>query len=422
MSIIDKKKEVFGKIAAAKTLTEGLPKFKNSSSLPSINNGGNTITFLTDLIKTLIGYEALVGVTVDILSHSLKDIEKEIKKALKQDLKSIVSCGVDPSLPSWFKSTGTGIVIEVNKIDFLDLLKTDITTKGGALLFGDSTDFNLFLYNTIQNDGVTATWNGIFDVTFNSIGVGATPNNTLTIKANASYDTKTLTDLNNNFIDTLTLFNSENIVNRIVDIVFGSISVSTKKTTKQLETEEKINNVIDCMVETDTNDSIDDNYFTFSNDEVYVHQQQADFRKKGITKLECCNKISASIPIELLDNFNQNMSGSTEEQQTSIIANHLDIMANQTTINSKDKSDKTAIKLNFIQQIINNLIKAIIGIVLSPKVVSIFVINYKIIYGSNATFTDAIDFIKKNKNLIHTIIKKIVSMIIKILIAIALKK
>jgi len=38
MAIVDKKKAVFGKIAAARTLTESMPKLKLSSSFPSVNN------------------------------------------------------------------------------------------------------------------------------------------------------------------------------------------------------------------------------------------------------------------------------------------------------------------------------------------------------------------------------------------------
>jgi len=297
MSLIDKKRKIFGNIGAAKTLTEGLPKLKLSSSFPSINNGGNSITFLTDLIKSLIGYEALVGSIVDILSHSLPEIEREIKNALKSELKNIVSCGVDPSLPAWIKSSGTGIVIEINKIDFLDLLKVDPNTTSGKLLYGDiTTDFNRFLYDVIQNDGVTSTWKGVLDITFNSIGP---INNTLTIKANSAYNSKTLTDLDNDFIESLSLFNPTTIINNIIDIIFGSISVDIKKTTKQLEKEAKINNVIDCIVDADADDNIDDNYFTFTNEEVYIHQLDADQRKKGVVKLECCNKVAASIPIEI---------------------------------------------------------------------------------------------------------------------------
>ncbi len=358
MSLIDKKRKIFGNIAAAKTLTEGLPKFKLSSSFPSINNDGNSITFLSDLVKSLIGFEALVGVIVNVISHSLADIEREIKNSLKLELKNIVSCGVDPSLPSFLKSTGSGIVIEVSKVDFLNLFKIDPNSVGGKLLYNDvtnplfnSTDFNTFLYGVIQDDGVTHTWQGIFDITFNSVGVGAIPNNTFTIKANSSYNSKTLTTLNNNFIDGLTLFNAEGIVNRLIDILFGTISVSVSKTRQQLETEAKINDVIDRIVNSDDDDIIDDNYFTFTNDEVYVQQQQADSRKKGIVKLECCNKVAVSVPVELLTNFNVEMSGATGTlQKKDIISNNLTKIANQTTINSTNQSDNAAIKLNFVQQ------------------------------------------------------------------------
>jgi hypothetical protein len=421
MSIIDKKKKIFGNIGAAKTLTDGLPKLKLTSSMPSVNNGGNSITFLTDLIKSLIGYEKLVSELVDILAHALPEIEREIKTALKTELKSIVSCGVDPSIPAWFKTSGPGIVIKVDQIDFFDLMKADPNSKGGELLFGDaSTDFNRFLYDTIQNDGSTQTWKGILDFTFNSIGP---VNNTLTIKANPSYNTKTLTDLDNNFIDSLSLFNSEQIINNIIDILFGSISVDIKKTTKQLKKEAEVNDVIDCMVDSDADDPIDDSFFTFTNEEVYQQDLKADQRKNGIRLLQCCNKIKATVPLNFLTDFNNQMSAATTTATKKVvIAENLDAMADQNTVNSTDQTDGISIKLNFIQEIINNLIKAIVGIVISPKVATIFLVNYKIIYGPDAEYDGATEFIKANKNLFKAIIKKITEIIIKKLISIALKE
>ena len=159
MNVISKKKEVFGKIGAIKTLTEGLPKLKLSSSFSSINNSGDVISFLTDLVKTLVGFEALVSSVIDTITHSLPRIEKEVKKALKVELKNIVSCGVNPSLPSWMKSTGPGINIQVKKIDFADILRTDPNSVAGQLIYNDittplidSSDFNTFLYGVIQDD------------------------------------------------------------------------------------------------------------------------------------------------------------------------------------------------------------------------------------------------------------------------------
>ena len=439
MAIVDQKKKVFGNIAALRTLTEGFPKLKTSFSFPSINNNGNPITFLTDLIKSLIGYEALVKSVVDILSHSLPDIEHEIKVVLKQELKSIVSCGVDPSIPAFIKSTGTGINIEVNKIDFTDMMLIDPNSVGGKLMYNDitsplvnSTDFNTFLFGTIQDDGISHDWgsntsvgNDVISVKFVSLGTGSIPNNTITINANPTYDSapKTLTDLNNDYIDSLVLFNPENIINNVVDSIFGSISVSVNKTSKQLESEAKVNNVIDCIVNADDDDIIDDSFFTFTNDEVYVHEETANFRKSGIKKLECCNKVAASIPVTFLTSFNNEIAtATTVGQKSEIISKNLDKMATQTTANSPNPVDHISIKLNFVQEILNNLTKSIINIVISPKIILIFLVNFKIINGPTADFTDSVEFIKYNKTLLKAMMKKIAAMIIKKLLAIALKK
>ena len=215
MGIIDQKSKVFGNIAAARTVAEGLPKLVTNPSFPSINNDGNSIAFLTDLLKSLVGMEKLREVIIDTLAYKLDGMEISIKTAIKSSLKELVNCGVDPSIPSYIKSSGTGIKIETSKIDFFDVLKTNPLTQEGKLLYNDvqaspltsSNDFNTFLYGTIQNDGTTETWgiSPILDVQFDSVNVSPTPNNTLTFHANAAYDTKTLTDFNNNFIDSISL-------------------------------------------------------------------------------------------------------------------------------------------------------------------------------------------------------------------------
>ena len=429
MSILDKKRKVFGNIAAAKTLTESMPQLKLSSSIPSLNNNGDSITFLSDLIKSLIGYNALVKGVVDILTHSLSDIEIEIKKNLKLQLKSIVSCGVNPSLPEFIKTNG--IVIDVKKIDFLDVLKVDPNSTSGKLVYNDvtpnllnSTDFNTFLYSVIQDDGITHTWKGILDITFVSLDPnGVNPNNSLIIKSNQSYNSKKLDDLNNDFIDSIELLNTENIVNKIVDILYGSVSLKLSKSRKQLEAEAKINKIVDKMIKSDAGDTIDDSYFIFDNVELTQIEAEADNRKRGIVKIKASTTIDASITEESLTDFNTQMGTAvTVQQKKDALANSLDSMATETTNNSTNQSDNQAIKLNFIQQIIDTLIKSIVGVVLSPKVVVVFLITFKIIYGQEVEFTNGVDFIYKNKELIKNVIKKITLLIIQFLMVIALKQ
>ena len=166
MGIIDDKKKVFGQIAAFRTLTEGLPKLNLTSSFPSINNNTSSLDFLIDLLKSLIGFEEMRDTVVDILTYQLQDIELEVKKSIKSVLKSIVSCGVNPSLPDFIKSGGDGINIRIDKVDFLNLMKTNPSGNEGKFVYDDyasklnSDDFNTFLYYTIQ-DGNRQSWNDI---------------------------------------------------------------------------------------------------------------------------------------------------------------------------------------------------------------------------------------------------------------------
>ena len=435
MSVAQKKSAVFGKIAAAQTLAGNMPKLKGKNSFPSVNNKGDAINFLTDIIISLIGTVALVAAIIDILTKSLGKIEKDIKKALKVELKSIVSCGINPSLPDFIKSTGSGIVIEVKKVDFVNLFKVDANTTVGKLLYNDvtpllvdSTDFNTFLSGVIKNDGQTFTWRNILDITYNANGAGTRPNNTFTIKANQTYDTKTLNDLNNDFIDTLTLFNIDNIVVRIVEIIFGSISFSISKTRKQLEEEEKINKIIDKMVDEDINTKDndtqgDDGFFSFSNEDMVVIERRSIERQRGIIKIKTSEEVNGSVPVSSLTSFTETMSvAQTEKQKKDALTNGLNKMADDSSGKVTNPSDKYTVKLNFFMSIIKNLIKVIVGIILSPKIVLIFLINYKIVYGPNASYKDGVDFIRKNKKLFKQIIKRIAGMIIRILLAIAMRR
>jgi len=432
MNVISKKKEVFGKIGAVKTLTEGLPKLKLSSSFASINNSGDVISFLTDLVKTLVGFEALISSVIDTITHSLPRIEKEVKKALKVELKNIVSCGVNPSLPSWMKSTGPGINIQVKKIDFADILRTDPNSVAGQLIYNDittplvnSTDFNTFLYGVIQDEGIEYSWKNI--ITFKFVANGAPfgfSNNSLIIKADQAYDNKTLTDLNNDFIDSLILFNSDNVVNKVMDIIYGTVSSTIGKSFKQLESEAQINTIIDKMVANNDKNPIPDSAFSFTKEETYKQQAEALARKKGSINLKTTNDIPSSVPISQLTDFTQQFksAGGNVIQQKDAIKNGLTNMANASALNVPNPIDVVSSKLNFIQQIIVTLIKSIVNIVLSPKVILTFVLNYKIVYGPQATFTNGVDFIKKNKNLMNRIMKVIAEELIKILLAIALKE
>ena len=454
MAVKEKQDNVLNEVKAKQSLAADKRSDltdKKKETLDSFNKKkGKTISFLTDLITVLVGFLKLVDTIVDTFTYYMAKIEKEIKKGLKKELKSIVSCGVNPSIPLFLKAGGTGINIEVKKIDFFDLFMIDPTSKAGKLMYqnpvNNQQDFNTFLYDTIQADGQTRQWPNttkpILDISFHDISSGL-PNNTLKINASAAYNDKKLTDLNNDFINSLTLFNTQGIMSRILDSIYGSISFSIKKSKKQLENEAKINTVIDKIVDSDANDIINDNYFTFTNDETFEHEKEATLKHQGVYKLELSTQVNASIPVDMLSDLNNqlNMPNLTPLQEKAIITDNLLKMADATTANNLPNRpqlpnipnrpqlpqlpalpDNFSIKLNFTSEIFKNLTKTIISSIISPKVIMIFLINLKIVYGPSANYADGVDFIKKNKNIFRSLIKGISTIIIKILLKLALKE
>jgi Arc/MetJ-type ribon-helix-helix transcriptional regulator len=414
-AVLEKKKKIFAKIAAAKAMI-GKKKKKLTKSMDSINNRGNALSFLSDLIKSLIGSSALIDVIVNFISNHMQEIEDLIKNSLKEELQKLVSCGINPTVPAFLSSRG--IIIELSKIDFLDLFKTDPNSTFGSLMYLDitpqltnSTDFNTFLYGVIQDDGTQHTWLSMLDITFNSegamVGNKFRPNNSLTIKLNPNFSLTKLPNLNNSFITKGQLIDSEKVINKTIDAIYGSVSSVIQKSLKQLQAEAEINDVIDRIVESNSKETIDDGFFTFSNEEIYKQQEAALWRKKGILKLECCNKVAASIPPQMLLDLNAELASATVYNKSDIIKDNINRMAEQNTSNSDNPEDDTNIKLGFVQKVIDTIIKAITSTIISPKIVFIFLINFKIVYGEAEEYANAIDFMKLTRNLFKLIIKKI---------------
>jgi hypothetical protein len=435
MDILGQKREIFGNVSADKTIVSGMPILRTTSSMPSINNDGDSISFLTDLLKSLVGSESIQEIVTDTLIYSINDIESEIKKELKRELKSIVSCGVNPSIPDDIKNDG--IKIRANQIDYFGLMFIRPTSEAGQLIFNDltpnllnSTDFNTFLYQTIQNDGQTQTWpqyagstTSILNFTFRSNDVsGIDPNNTITIKPSPNFN-GSLTDLNNQFIDSISIFNTEKLVSQIVDVIFGTVSRNTNKSTKQLELEESINTVVKKFINLDKDAIVDDSTFDFSNVEKKLNEYKASMRKKGEKVFDTSNKFAAEIPLNDLKEMDINVSlAANDVLKKSELTKSLNKMSDGIAANATNKLDEKALKLEFIQEIINVLIQAIVIGIMLPKIIAIFLINFKIIYGPNETFNDPIDFIKKNRNLIRSVTKKIAGIIIGALLQAVLKE
>jgi hypothetical protein len=470
MAIVDKKKEIMGKVGALNKLTEkGKSKFDKSKSkfdkarnfnvkdsMSSINNGNNPLEFLLELSNTLVGYKEIKDNIVDLISRRLPEVEVAIKKDLKKQIKEIVSCGVNPSIPDWFKSDGEGINIELSNVDFFGIMKCDPNSPNGysSIIYDDtasglnSTDFNTYLYNNINsnrnvqtlNGGTSIPWgkstsgNDIMDVSFSPAGKinsNDTTNTTniINFRVNKSQDDKKLTDFNEALIDSISLFGktgSDKVLSKIVDNMFGTVGKEFGKSKEQLLLEAKIKKVIDCIL---NSDETSDNFYTFSNEDLKLMEKDVNNKRKGIRVLDCCQTNPVQIDPNILLQSQTNIVNAdettpnitAEDNKTRAVNDAIENLANAQAGFAKNVVDVPTIKLNFILDIIREFVYSIITFVISPKLMGIYSLNHQIVYGRGTTYDGPIDFIKKNHNLVKAIGKIILDFVILILLILVLK-
>jgi hypothetical protein len=437
MDYTSEKSDVFGQIAALRVTAESYPRFSISNSLPSISQATNSLEFLVDLTKALIGFDALKETLVGVLTHNLEDIEDDVKKALKKALKSLVSCGINPSLPDDF--VNDGIDLELRVIDFLDLFKVNPTSEAGQLLYNDrnngtnSTDFNTFLYQVIQDNGSTSSWgnqtlgNDILDVNFTQQNPNPNgTNNIVNLKPSSTLTSDKLTDFNNAYIDSIKLFNTNKIINSVIESIFGSISLRVNKNRRTIETEEKINEIIDRIINADEDVVIDDSFFQFSNPEIADIESRAELRRKGYTVVATCDNVESRISFNSLVNIDAELdplNGQTSptfiEEKTTIVRRSLDILAQESAQNV-NSVDKFTVELNFIESMLRTIMKALVSVILSPKLIAIMALNHQIVNGT--TFTSVEEFMKQNKVLITTVLESVRDAVVAIILDRVLKE
>tara|TARA_R110000850_G_scaffold84244_8_gene180832 strand:+ start:25201 stop:26643 length:1443 start_codon:yes stop_codon:yes gene_type:complete len=438
MDITQEKSDVFGQIAALRVSTEGFPITSISNSIPSITQATNSLNFLTDLVKALTGFEALKESLVDILTHNLDEIELDIKQALKKSLKSMVSCSVNPSIPDFF--INDGITLELDKIDYLDMFKIDPTTSEGALLYNDvnqglnSTDFNTYLYNVIQGGGATSPWglqttnHDILEIKFDEQGSNGEPNNSLSIKPSSYYaNNKKLPDLNNDYIDSIQLFNSAKLINNIIESIFGVVSVQTDKDSEQIKNEIRIEDIVNRIINTDDEIIIDDSYYTFSNEQLSSIDYRAELRRNGMRVVTTCGNAPSTLSFDTLSSLNAQLDVLEAQPTTPQLMEEISIVVREGLDNLADESaegvgnqDRLTIKLSFIEEMLKQLMTAIVNVILSPKLAVILAVNHAIIYGE--AFTDTEDFMKKNSVLLTSVLNTIRDAVVVILMAVVLKE
>ena len=207
------KTNIFGFIAAMRTLLDNYPELQRNDKLLSLLNAKSPLAFLLTLAeiiglskddllnwvsKILCGAEVIISnaskTATDTINDAVKErenvdsgildtIEVAVKAILLTNIKNLFTCSINPLIPynvmkypdnRVLKNGGVGIKIPIPTIDMFNVLQHAPNSDYGKTLYFDngmnsntfwqSTDFNCFMWyvinkgSTMDNEGLKNVW------------------------------------------------------------------------------------------------------------------------------------------------------------------------------------------------------------------------------------------------------------------------
>jgi|688.fasta_scaffold00011_211 hypothetical protein len=403
------KLKVVQEILAFKASCDGFPNLKLSNSLPSINKLLDVIAFLMDLIKSVVGLEALKDKLINMLSYEMEGFELAIKKVLKTLIKEVFSCSISPTIP--MDLITTGIDVDLSRIDFFNILKVNPDSVEGSILFGDpNKDFNYFLSDTVEL-GTPNNWKNLLIVTYSPTGIvdGEVKNDVINIKIDPSYTNKSVFTFLNKFIDSIRFLPEANTVPNIINTVFGTISSVAGKNFITLKQDAEFETLMNKILSNydDTQVELDNTFIEFSNEERFKIEERALELQNGTVILKECEYAPSKVNLSSIQDLLVSLSGATTSgERKTILTKHLKILADESTENVGDENKKLG-ELTFFLNLIKGLVLVILKSIAGPAMILIFCIYLKLAYNT-LNFNDLKEFIKTNLKFYLDMVKKII--------------
>lgn len=318
----------------------------------------------------------------------------------------------------------------LSQIDFSSVFKNDVGSTASNLLFDDpNKDFDAFIYDTIQTPDVTNTWYGkngaLLDLTFFSYNSGTTTTtaqpNSIDFKVNSNYNDKKFSTFLIDFMESIELFSKKKFMLTILESIFGIIASRSDVTTDELINQEKLNKLMDKMLDVDPcADEVvyDDSFYTFDNSDLAEIEKKANARKRGIVDLDLGCGIyefdlgnNTSI-FNLLNDINDsNNNPILQEKKVVELVNKCNSLATD-----KSPNNSESIKKKFNTDIILNLPKTLVNNSFStPTIVALTNLS-KYITTTIQTFQgDSFNFAIFNRCFFERVLRESFAVLVKII-------
>ena len=230
------------------------------------------------------------------------------------------------------------------------------------------------------------------------------------------YYRRTLVEFNTDYVMSLKLFDSKVVTAQLLDSLMGLLNIDLNLTYKQMLIKNEVKKMVQMIVETDDT-VVSDCFFTFTNDDYNAMLEKAELNRAKLFSINGEQNTTTTIdPKEILRSLNELDDSAIQSGDTTVIEHALtEISGNITTMDDREgDAINFGARMNFIENLMNNLAYVITSAVLSPKVYLLILINLEIL-GKDTNF-NLEGFIGQFKQLIASEIRTIRDQLIKYLV------
>ena len=395
-------------------------------------------------INTSTGSKSLQYIKKKLI-QTVKVSEPQISQILFEEIITTIGCDQQQTF-----TANLPIYLSVSSVDIQGLLKIEPSSKVGKLLYEKKSlayqskpfSMNKGLYNVVQSSNPYSVDNSafylgesgqnLFDIQFLDINpVTNVGGGWFKVTPKPRIANLNLTDVNQNLVTqfiqdyykSIKLFDGHNVYAWLIDFLTGAISIKKNDSGGQIADKAwlslKIQRILglcfDNRTEIDVSgnakislsDGIDESFFELDGVELREIEQKVTNIKKGVIEFVDCDNVQVPVNTEGLLSELDKMTY-VEDEDFSKIADQLS--ANIVDPNSPNKPGFDFIDKDFIKQLINGLV----GALLSPKVL---LPMYTMMKAIGKVFDDGIDsfskFCKNFKTFAINLVSKIGAIFIK---------
>jgi hypothetical protein len=237
MGLIDDKKSVFTTIGAYSSMMREGKMPDTTNIFPSVNNKKDIVPYLLDVLKVIVGSNALQQLTGELFTQFIDTAEPQLKSIVK---KQTVQYNSDQPLPPPFIA---GVSVPAKSIDISGTLKSP---KESLLFSSNPNTFNNKAYSAIVNNGTDITFGNLL------INYNATTDSFI-FKPNGPSPSigAWLTD----FVDNTQIIDKKTFMSDVMNSFYGSITKNQNKTVEEVYQELQVNKLIEQLI--NDNDSFE---------------------------------------------------------------------------------------------------------------------------------------------------------------------